>query len=579
MNTSLARFLLAMSLAVQTLPATLRAQVFPADDYDEQKESARPDTSAWRGLPARLHAAWASRDELFRRCELPLTAAGSDTALTAWRGERISAAAVLYAPVAQGRLRVEAQGGPGDGTATARFLRYVLTDDYKACGNHPAGLEPWLVPDVLDRPGTVLSLEAMTVRPVWLTVEVPREAQPGDYDVILRVLDEGGSELGRLTLTLHVKARLLPPPAGQRQHIDFWQQPYGVARYYGVPRWSDEHLALLRPYMKMLARAGQSVVTAFLFHEPWGDQSYDKHSAMVQSVKRKDGTWTYDYSVFDRWVEFMASCGIGRQINCYSMVPWDMTFRYFDEALGRDVDLRTTTDSPEYRDLWLPFIRAFAAHLKERGWYDKTCIAMDERALPAMLDAYHVVQEAAPGMKMSLAGNYHPELADKLYDYCIAYDQGWPEDVLADRRRKGWKSTWYTCCSTPEPSLFTNALPAEAAYLPLHGAAMGYDGYLHWSWLNWNADPLRDSRWRLFAPGDTYVVYPGGRSSVRWERFVEGVQQAEKLSLLREDYERDGNRTALDELEAALAPFASRSIPEGRTAGELVSALETLLNR
>ena len=34
---------------------------------------------------------------------------------------------------------------------------------------------------------------------------------------------------------------------------------------------------------------------------------------------------------------------------------------------------------------------------------------MDERALDAMQDAYRIAQEAAPGIKMSLAGNYHKE--------------------------------------------------------------------------------------------------------------------------------------------------------------------------
>ena len=38
-------------------------------------------------------------------------------------------------------------------------------------------------------------------------------------------------------------------------------------------------------------------------------------------MKRADGTWAFDYTVFDRWVEFMMSVGIDQQINCYSMVP------------------------------------------------------------------------------------------------------------------------------------------------------------------------------------------------------------------------------------------------------------------
>ena len=46
---------------------------------------------------------------------------------------------------------------------------------------------------------------------------------------------------------------------------------------------------------------------------------------------------------------------------------------------------------------------------------------MYERVLDNMLDAYRVSQEAVPGIKMALAGTYHPELLDKLYDYCIVF--------------------------------------------------------------------------------------------------------------------------------------------------------------
>ena len=53
--------------------------------------------------------------------------------------------------------------------------------------------------------------------------------------------------------------------------------------------------------------------------------------------------------------------------------------------------------------------------------------------------------------------------------------------------------------------------------------------------MNWTDNPLDDSRFKLFAPGDTYFIYPEGRSSVRYERLVEGIQLSEKARLLREN--------------------------------------------
>lgn len=38
----------------------------------------------------------------------------------------------------------------------------------------------------------------------------------------------------------------------------------------------------------------------------------------------------YDYTVFGCWVEFMHSYGVGPYIYCYSVIPWELTFCYYD---------------------------------------------------------------------------------------------------------------------------------------------------------------------------------------------------------------------------------------------------------
>lgn len=550
-----------------------------AQDYTELDDGVRADTAIWHQLEERLYMSWASRDVHYAKTAVPVADCQSDTTVYAWRGERIGIEAVLFSPIDAGKLKLQLQS-PRKASwlrqaASAHFLRYVLTDQFKSCGAHPTDLPPYLVPDVIDTQNE-LHVPAMQTRPVWLTIDVPRNAPPGEYVLTLSV--SGHLKKHNLRLRLVVSDRTLPAPADYAFHLDFWQQPYAVSRYYGVERWSDEHFNLLRPYMELLARGGQSVVSAILFYEPWGDQSHDKFSPMVQVAKRWDGSWAYDYSIFDRWVAFMQSCGISKQINCFSMVPWDMTFRYYDETQGQDVELKTTTSSAEYRELWTSFLKSFATHLKEKGWFEKTLIAMDERGLGNMLDAYAVAQEAVPGLQMALAGNYHAELADKLVDYCVAYGQHFTEQELSTRRERGWTSTFYTSCADREPNIFTNSSPAEAAYLPLYAVVHGFDGYLHWSWLNWPDAPLTDSRYRLFPPGDTFVVYPGPRSSVRWERFMEGVQQAEKIRILRAEYQERHNEAALARLNTALKPFADSDHFDGQTLPAKIDALERVLN-
>ena len=553
---------------------------YPINDYTEPRVGTTPDAAAWNALPDGLVATWASRDVHYKLHEVPQITQKDVATIHAWKGERANIQAVLYSKTDQGTLSVRMTEWKKNGAATginkagdARFVNYVITDDFTSCGNNSMGYPTWLVADVIDqdKPHTV---PAMETRPVWCTIEVPRNVEAGEYTTALEVVDANGNVVKSLSLNINVNSHSLPTVADQKFHLDFWQQPYAVSRYYGVERWSDGHYEALRPYLAALGRAGQRVVSAILFYEPWGEQTHDLFDPMVQTTKKSDGTWAYDYTVFDKYVELCAEYGIDKQINCFSMLPWDMSFRYFDEASNSYKNLTTTYSSTEYRELWTNFLTAFKAHLQQKGWFDKTVIAVDERGEAAMLKAHEIAN--ALGFKMALAGNYHSSLCDILHDKCVQLGQEHyiTAAQLADRKAKNRVTTFYTSCANSEPNIYTNSYPAEAAYLPIYAAKMNLDGYLHWSWMNWDEDPLIDSRYRKFGSGDTYCYYPGNRSSVRFERLIEGIHQYEKIQILREEY--SDNADKLYKLNTLLGRF------NGSVAGEdcaaLVDDLEAFLN-
>jgi hypothetical protein len=78
-----------------------------------------------------------------------------------------------------------------------------------------------------------------------------------------------------------------------------------------------------------------------------------------------------------------------------------------------------------------------------------------------------------------------------------------------------------------------------------YAAAFGYDGFLRWAYDSWTSDPARDARHVLWPAGDCFLVYPGARSGIRFERLREGIVDFEKLRILRERLDgRSANRTA-----------------------------------
>jgi len=173
----------------------------------------------------------------------------------------------------------------------------------------------------------VFDIKARSVRPVWITVSIPADAPAGEYASTVKVYAKG-RQLRTFDIGLTVIGRELPPPAEWNYYLDLWQHPAAVARVEGLDLWSDAHFEALVPYMRLLADAGQKVVTTTLNKDPWNNQCFDAYADMIVWTKNADGSWSYDYTVFDRWVELMTGLGIDRTINCYSMLPWNNELHY-----------------------------------------------------------------------------------------------------------------------------------------------------------------------------------------------------------------------------------------------------------
>ncbi len=532
----------------------------PADPQGERPE-------AWTNITEPV-VTFGSTDVRYPRSTPYADDVSESHTLAGWRGEKVSAQIVVSTPDSIGGLQCRigdfqtAAGTPLRDIARARFVKYVISDRFlpeRPCGDRPKGNPAHLEADLLDEIST-FDVPARSTRPIWITVAIPRDAMPGCYTAPVRIT---GTGLDRtLTLHLDITERTLPAPSEWAYHLDLWQHPAAVARVESVPLWSDEHFERMRPTMQMLAEAGQKVITATLNKDPWNNQCEDAYADMIEWRRLADGSWEYDFTVFDRWVSFMLDLGIGKYINCYSMLPWNNMLHYRDDVSGQYVDVRADPGTPAFREMWAPFLNAFAAHLREKGWLGITNIAMDERSPEMMAEATSLLKETAPELGIALADN---QKIFKQYPYikdmCAGIFGPIERSDIADRRDKGLTTTYYVCCSSGFPNTYTSSAPAEAVYLSWYAAARDYDGFLRWAYNSWVKDPIRDSRFRTWTAGDTYIVYPEGRSSIRFERLVEGIQDWEKIRILRN--EAAGNEEQLRRLEELLKPFRSTIAFEG----------------
>lgn len=553
-----------------------------AQQYQELPDPRPVDQASWKAVETGTHASFGSADIRYEKRNAPDPATFRATwNAKAWKGEKVHTQLVIYTTNALSDVSIGKSDLKDDkgnkipaSAVNPGFVRYVMTDelnkDGSGCGHRkPENFDSSLVADGIDFISTI-DVAANTTQPVWLSVSVPANTPAGVYKGHVKVKVGKKQYPAVLPYEITVAERTLPQPKDWSFHLDLWQSPYAVARVYNVKPWSKAHFTAMKPYMKMLANAGQKVITTSIIYDPWNSQTEDIYGDMVKWTKKKDGSWHFDYTVFDKWVSFMQEMGVTKEIACYSMIPWNLKFYYFDEAAGKDTFIVAKPGTPEYDNHWRPMLADFSKHLKAKGWFDITCIAMDERPMEAMQSAIKLIRSVDKDLKVSLAGNYHKELVNDIFDYCVASGQEFTREERKWRAEKGWPTTYYTCCTEGFPNTFTFSPLAESAWLGWHAAAKNYSGYLRWAYNCWVKTPLQDSRFRSWAAGDTYLVYPGPRSSMRFERLVEGIQTYEKIRILK----AEGKGA---ELEKALAEFEIQAL-KTKKAGEMVTVANDMLN-
>lgn len=551
-----------------------------------QKKSLISDAenaAQWQQMKSPVQVGFVISNVRYSQDQVPARQVQKSNLLTAWKGEKVHAQLTVWSrrdvpkvTVVVSDLKAENGRSISKSVISTGFVSYVMTDEFgNSCGHRkPQDFDSSLVADPINISLSSVALKKNTVQPIWFSVKVPAGTPAGVYSGTITVKADQSYPLN---VSVKVLDKILPPPAQWSFNLDFWQHPAAIARVHKVPLWRKEHFARMKPYYTMLANAGQKNITASIVDEAWNHQTYDDFPSLVKWTKKMDGNWQYDYSLFDKYISFVMDCGINRRINCYSMVPWKIAFPYYDEALGKDTVFTGKIGSPEYNAFWKPMLTDFARHLKKKGWFGITTIAMDERPMPAMQAVIQLLQEVDKDWKIALAGDYHPEIEKDIYDYCIASRWQFSADTLQVRRQQGKLSTWYTCCVETYPNGFTFSPPAEHVWIGWYTAAKNMDGYLRWAYNSWTKDPLHDSRFTAWPAGDTYQVYPGPMTSIRFEKLIEGIQDFEKVRLLKEEYKKKGETKKLKELEAVLASFEINRLAT-QTAEEMVLKAKEVLN-
>ncbi len=481
-----------------------------------------------------------------------------------WRNERVHGQFVVWTCEKRSRLRwsVPRLAGPGGAViggddVKVRFVRYTVAEVNKTVMRRK--LAAFAVGDILDDAEAV-DMPAGGFRPLWVTVKVPADAPAGVYRGTLELTADRDAKIS-FPIELEVAAETLPERP--TFFLDYWQRPHNTAAYHGVKPWSPEHFALMRPIYEELAAAGQKVVWALAVDDLWHRGEGIRDQTMVKRRKNADGTWSFDFSILDKYVDFCRSCGIGPQIHLYSMLrfqTWSAsnmvrnhTLDHIDAASGAEEKyFFPDYGAPEFEAYWAPFLQALERHVQEKKWAGDVYMAADEMNHKVIGRMVEIIRRHAPSVKFAMANDRDFENFKEIgiANFSQALRPGKLSegffDWVKERRARGETTTFYTCNFPAHPNNWTTSPLAEQEWMGLFAAAAELDGMLRWAACSWTRAPMWDTSVSRFEPGETQFIYPGARVSPRWEILRDSIENFEKIKVLR----NTGRGTA--ELDKAL---------------------------
>ena len=376
---------------------------------------------------------------------------------------------------------------------------------------------------------------------ILATVDVSPDATPGVYKGVLELKSANGEVSSPFAIRVHKTRR----PANPALSTHYWlsPDPRDLTSRQPPEWWSEEHWRLLENAGRTLREYGQDTLWTPLIN-------YEK--PLIVTTREKDGSYTFDFTKFDRWMETFLKLGFKRMAGQQIVsLPGGRGINIIDKASGKTEWL---FGGAEQQKAWIDFIPVFFdslyEHIQQKGWVDDYIQHLYDE--PKDLEKYKtlaaLLRTHMPGVRSIDAVRTQPEyspLVDMhVFDVFMIYPHA--QRLVAERKSRGQESWLYHCCSPypPYPNRHLDERLSDSRLYPWLCYLMNADGYLYWAANMYRgADPYKTSVGPLpngsqdpgHPPGDNWMFYPapdGLRGSMRMVAFMDGMQDHTLLSML-----------------------------------------------
>lgn len=446
--------------------------------------------------------------------------------LLAAGGEYEAAQVVVKAPrdLAALRAGATALAGPEGAVIPAnrvqcRFVGYqfVEKNSKAAAPEELVRKAPAWFPDPLLEEKSV-AVKAGENQPVLVTVGVPRGTVPGIYRGAITLA------VGRERVEVPLAVEVLPFELPERPtlFVTNWFNVGAIADKHGVKLYQEPFWRLLEVYAHDMAAHRQNVAMV--------------PPDLVDVWIEPDGSLTFGFDRFDRWVDIFTRAGAADRLEIMHMGgrttnDWECpTF-----TIGKRPALVRATG--QRQDIEIEqFLPGLVAHLKEKGWLERSMLHIADEPIPVNVESWLAasrrVHAAAPELRR-IDAIHVPGLPGDLEVWVPQlnfFDESY--EKLHAAQEQGVAELWFYTAWVPQghyPNRLMDLGLIKTRLLHWVNFLYGATGYLHWGLNWWNLD------FGHFSPGDEWIIYPGTkgpRSSLRWEAMRDGLEDYEYLKLV-----------------------------------------------
>lgn len=246
--------------------------------------------------------------------------------------------------------------------------------------------------------GVPAGMASAAVVPIWVTVQVPKDAAPGEYQGALTI-NAKGAEAIKVPVKLSVANWSLPDIKDYGSLLFIYQSPDTLAKYFKVEPWSDAHWKMIESSLKLMGEAGN----IGLIFPLQAESAMGNAESLIPWIKKGDGAYDYDFTRFDRYLEtalkyhskerlkvialnvwgaenkpvkFKNRGADGKVVKTYGKNPRTQ-ITVVDKSTGKKSKmLMPGYGTPEAEALWKPVLLEVKKRLEAKGLFSKAMLGM-----------------------------------------------------------------------------------------------------------------------------------------------------------------------------------------------------------